>query len=290
MMLSQRTLQCLREMINERTEYRSGPQLVRFFNALGCEDSYGQGFPSRWVYTDDRLAKLNGTPKIDQCVREVFSPANFVGRVNELDALVVEFNHYLAFDKWRLERDGAELRFKKLDKIEIQEPPAPKQEEDAFLSREFKNVTFSGLGLEPTVVGVLEQRLKEIERCYTSRSPLAVILLAGSTLEGVLLGLATSYPKAFNSSSAAPKHADGKVKRFQDWSLSSFIDVARDLRLVEHDTHKFSHSRRDFRNYIHPFEQMASGFSPREHTAKICLQVLRAAAEELRSNLARLRT
>ncbi|MDZ5843364.1 hypothetical protein U4I66_16080 [Stenotrophomonas maltophilia] len=136
----------------------------------------------------------------------------------------------------------------------------------------------------------MEQRLKEIERCYSAGSPLAVILLAGSTLEGILLGLATIYPKAFNTSAVAPKQSDGKVKRFQDWSLNSFIDVARDLRLIEYDTHRFSHALRDFRNYIHPFEQMISGFSPRENTAKICLQVLRAAAEELRDNLAKLRS
>ncbi len=290
MILSQRTLQCLRDMINERTEYRSGPQLVRFFNALGFQDSYGQGFPSRWMYTDERLSKINGTAKLDQCIKEAFAPVNFVGRLNELDNLIAEFSQYLAFDKWRLEREGAEILFKKLEKVEIQEPQNPAQAEDAFLSREFKDVAFSGLGLEPSVAAVLEQRLREIERCYSSGSPLAVILLAGSTLEGALLGLATIYPRAFNESSAAPKHADGKVKRFQDWSLSNFIDVARDLGLIEHDTQKFSHALRSFRNYIHPFEQMASGFSPREHTAKICLQVLRAAAEELRSNLGLLRT
>lgn len=290
MILSQKTLQCLREMINERTEYRSGPQLVRFFNALGFQDVYGQGFPSRWVYTDERLSRLNGTPKLDQCLKDTFAPVNFVGRIGELDSLLSEFNQYLAFDKWRIDRDNAELRFKRLERVEIQEPPSPKQEEDAFLSREFSNVAFGGLGLEPTVVGVLDQRLREIERCYSSGAPLAVILLAGSTLEGVLLGLATSYPKEFNTSSVAPKQPDGKVKRFQDWSLSSFIDVARDLGLIEYDTHKFSHALRDFRNYIHPFEQMASHFSPREHTAKICLQVLRAATEELHANLAKLRT
>lgn len=289
MILSQRTLQCLREMINERTGYRSGPQLVQFFNALGFQDKYGQGFPSRWVYTDDRLSSLNDTPKLDQCLKDTFAPVNFVGRISDLDSLLSEFNQYLAFDKWRIDREGAELRFKRLERVEIQESTSPKREEDAFLSREFSNVAFGGLGLEPTVVGVLEQRLKEIDRCYSSGAPLAVILLAGSTLEGVLLGLATSYPKAFNTSSVAPKQPDGKVKRFHDWSLNSFIDVAHDLGLIEYDSHKFSHALRDFRNYIHPFEQIASGFSPREHTAKICLQVLRAATEDLRSNLAKLR-
>jgi hypothetical protein len=289
MVLSQKTLESLREMINERTEYRSGPKIIQFFNALGFNDTYGQGFPSRWMFTDDRLSKINGTPKIDECIRCTFAPINFVNRIGELDQLIGEFNQYLAFDKWRVERQGAEILFNRLDKVEVQEPPSPKDREDNFLSRDFSDVRFDGLGLEPAVLAVLEQRVKEIEKCYSSGSPLAVILLAGSSLEGVLLGLATSSPCHFNSASAAPKDQTGKVRPFQAWTLSSFIDVSRELKIIEHDTHKFSHTLRDFRNYIHPFEQLASGFSPREHTAKICLQVLKAASYDLRSNISKLR-
>lgn len=290
MILSQKTLESLREMINERTEYRSGPKIIQFFNSLGFNDSYGQGFPSRWMFTDDRLSKINGTPKLDECIRRVFAPINFVGRMGELDQLLSDFNQYLAFDKWRIDRDGADLNFRRLERVEVQEPPSPKQREDDFLRRDFSDVRFDGLGLEPSVLVVLEQRVKEIEKCFSSGSHLAVILLAGSTLEGVLLGVATCYPRLFNCASAAPKDQVGKVRTFQAWTLNSFIDVSRELQLIEHDTHKFSHTLRDFRNYIHPFEQLASGFSPREHTAKICLQVLKAAAHDLRQNVSRLRT
>jgi hypothetical protein len=117
-----------------------------------------------------------------------------------------------------------------------------------------------------------------------------VILLAGSTLEGILLGLASKYPRHFNTAKSSPKDSNAKVKQFYEWSLSSFIDVARDLGLIQHDTQKFSHSLRDFRNYIHPFEQMSSGFSPREHTAKICLQVLKAAVHEISENIGKVCT
>lgn len=289
MVLSQKTLECLREMINERTEYRSGPKIIQFFNGLGFNDTYGQGFPSRWMFTDERLSRINGTPQIDECIRRTFAPINFVGRLGELDQLLNDFNQYLAFDKWRIERQGADLHFRKLDRVEIQEPPSPRQREDDFLRRDFSDVRFDGLGLEPSVLVVLEERVKEIEKCYSSGSPLAVILLAGSTLEGVLLGVATCHPKEFNCASSAPKDQSGKVRPFQSWTLNNFVDASRELKLIEHDTHKFSHALRDFRNYIHPFEQLASGFSPREHTAKICLQVLKAAFHDLRQNVSRLR-
>jgi hypothetical protein len=34
----------------------------------------------------------------------------------------------------------------------------------------------------------------------------------------------------------------GKLKQFQDWTLSDFINVARDLNLVGEDVKKFSHA------------------------------------------------
>lgn len=286
MLLSQKTLESLRDMINERTEYRSGPKLVQFFNDLGFKDRYAQGFPSRWVFTDERLTKINGTPTLDECIKKTFAPINFVSRIPELDQLIGEFNQYLAFDKWRLVRDGADVSFKRLDKVEIDETS---DQESSFLSREFGSIHTDGLGLDGPVIAVLEYRLKEIEKCFSADAPLAVIFLAGSTLEGAFLGLAIQFPRQFNSTRTSPKDANGKVRQFQDWTLSNYIDVAKELGIIEHDTYKFSHSLRDFRNYIHPFEQMASGFAPRNRTAEICLQVLRAAIHDLQESINSLR-
>ena len=290
MILTPKSIEKLRLLINEETEYRSGPQLVQFFNALGFNDSYGQGFPSRWMFTDEKLKAINGSPELDKCIRTVLSPANFIGRISELDKHIAGFNKYIAFDKWKVTRNGAEIGFTKLQKIEIDETPEALGNEDEFLKREFTDVSVEKVGLEGVVSNILEQRIREIERCFPASAYLSVILLAGSTLEGLLLGLAVKHPRQFNSSKSSPKDSNGKVKPFHDWSLSTFIDVARDLGLIQYDTHKFSHSLRDFRNYIHPFEQMSSGFSPREHTAKICLQVLRAVIHEISENVSKIST
>lgn len=280
----------LRLLINEETEYRSGPQLVHFFNQLGFRDSYGQGFPSRWMYTDEKLAEINGSPELDKCIKTVLSPANFIGRVGDLDAHISGFNQFLAFDKWKLVRTKANLSFEKLDEIEFDEDSPSAETEDEFLRREFSDIPIVDLGLEGAVSDVMERRIREIEKCYAADASLAAVVLAGSTLEGILLGMATRHPKQFNTAIASPKDKDGKVKAFQDWSLSSFIDVARELGLIQVDTHKFSHVLRQFRNYIHPFEQMSSGFAPRQHTAKICLQVLKAAIQEIHENMGKIGT
>ena len=102
MILNPKTLEKLRILINEETEYRSGPKLVSFFNSLGFNDQYGQGFPSRWMYTDEKLGKINGTADMDKCIRQLFSPINFIGKFQELDSFIKEFNQFLAFDKWQI--------------------------------------------------------------------------------------------------------------------------------------------------------------------------------------------
>ena len=86
----------------------------------------------------------------------------------------------------------------------------------------------------------------------------------------------------FNSAKSAPiESKTGKVKKFPEWSLSNFIDVAYELDYLKTDVKKFSHSLRDFRNYIHPYQQMAERFSPDQYTARIAWQVLKASIVQI---------
>lgn len=160
-------------------------------------------------------------------------------------------------------------------------PGAAEISEEQFISKEFGAISVEKLSLDSAVTGILKQRIDEIRKCLTGRAPLAVIFLCGSTLEGILLGAACARPKDFNQSALSPKDTSGKVKQFHDWALNDFINVARDLNLLGEDVKKFSHALRDFRNYIHPYQQMSSNFNPDEHTAKICWQVLQAAISQL---------
>ena len=65
--------------------------------------------------------------------------------------------------------------------------------------------------------------------------------------------------------------------------VSQLIDVACEIGFLKIDVKKFSHALRDFRNYIHPYQQFSSKFTPDSHTAKICFQVLKAAIADLNS-------
>ncbi len=283
MILQKKTLEKLRGLINEETEYRSGPKLVQFFNELGFNDTYGQGFPSRWIYTDEKLSKINGTPELDKCIKNLFAPVNFIGRMGELDKFIDEFNQYLVFDGWKVIRKGKEISFVKADESDLEKSLSSKLTDDEtdFLNIEFEEIPLEKIGLNSAITDVLSMRLEEIKRCLSSNAPLAVIFLSGSTLEGILLGIALKYPKQFNKAKSSPKNSGGKVRPFHEWTLNDLINVSHELGLLKEDVKKFSHSLREFRNYIHPFQQVSSKFNPDEYTAKISWQVLKAALFQL---------
>ena len=279
MNLSPKTLDKLRDLINEETEYRSGPNLVRFFNNYGFSDTYYQGFPSRSKYTEDRLQCINGTSKMDKCIRDLFAPNNFINRYTDLDKCISSFNQYLSFDGWEVIRTGREISFKRSSGIDIDNEISKEMSlsENVFINQEFQDIDLYTLPIDGCLVPYIESRITEIRKCIAANIPLASIFLIGSTLEGVLLGLASKFPALYNCANATPKDNTGKVRRFHEWTLSNFIDVSYEVGFLKEDVKEFSHSLRDFRNYIHPFFQMSKGFHPDEHTAKICFQVLKAA-------------
>jgi hypothetical protein len=152
----------------------------------------------------------------------------------------------------------------------------PDGSEKRFLARNLGSVSLKGAPVEAGLLPILESRFSEATRCLDNDAPLATIFLCGSVLEGLLLSVACANPKAFNEAKSSPKSA-GKVKQFNNWKLAELIDVACEVGCLTLDVKKFSHALRDFRNYIHPYQQMTSGFDPDKHTAEICLQVLKAA-------------
>ena len=150
-----------------------------------------------------------------------------------------------------------------------------------FLNHEFQIPNIKKLPVMADAVPILEARITEARKALEAGAYLSVVFLCGSVLEGALLGAANIDQAKFNGATCAPKDNAGKVRPFKKWKLAAFIDVACEINLLSPDVKKFGHGLRDFRNYIHPYQQLESGFSPDEHTAKICFQVLKAALADL---------
>lgn len=162
----------------------------------------------------------------------------------------------------------------------VKAPQTALPTKEVFLSREFPHLDFQKLPIEAAFISVIEDRREEAKRCAGCEAYLSTVILLGSMLEAILLGVATHNPKLYNQAASAPKK-DGKVKPFHKWSLANLIDTARELRIINEDVKKFSHALRDFRNYVHPYEQKAAQFTPDKDTANISFQVFRAAMNQI---------
>lgn len=158
------------------------------------------------------------------------------------------------------------------------QPHAPITEA-ALLGHVFKPEVFTRLPGNAALQAALVARMREAQRCVEHEAWLSAVILSGSVLEGMALGFGTAEPERVNRAYAAQYNK--AVPRLWDWKLHEWITVLTRLGAFSPNVDKFGHALRDFRNYVHPAEQLAHGFSPDRHTARISFHVVQAAAEDL---------
>jgi len=89
--------------------YRSGPKLVAFFNKMGFREVYGQGFPSRGTFSKDKVAELNGKPKLKDAIREMLDPRLWIELASSghaVETCALQINDILRYDGYEVVRDG----------------------------------------------------------------------------------------------------------------------------------------------------------------------------------------
>lgn len=120
MKLSDYSIKKLGELIAGNPEgwpYRSGPKLVEFFNNLGFREVYGQGFPSRGTYAQDKIGELNGKPKLKDAIREMLDPRLWTDLVkvgHTVENAACELNELLRYDGLEVIRDGNFYKIREL--------------------------------------------------------------------------------------------------------------------------------------------------------------------------------
>lgn len=151
--------------------------------------------------------------------------------------------------------------------------------EDELLRLIFQPQVFERLPVEGAMSKLLVGRMEEARRCVDNTAYLSAVILCGSVLEGMCLGYGARHPEAANRAYAA--QYSKPAPQFHDWKLAQWIEVLGRIRVLSPNVVKFGTALRDFRNYIHPAEQLANAFDPDKHTARIAFQVVIAAADDL---------
>jgi len=132
-----------------------------------------------------------------------------------------------------------------------------------FETREFTFIADTGLRL------ILKRDYLEVQRAFIAKCWKSVIILCGSAIEAILTDLLLKNAAQAQTSVKAPKGAD-----FTRWGLADLIEVAVDLDLVSAGVHKLSHSVRDYRNLIHPGNEVRNKLTFDAEEAKIALEIL----------------
>ncbi len=105
--------------------YRSGPDLVAFFNQFcDVQDKYGKGFPSRWVYAEEKLQELNDSRQFTDALLAAVDPRHFLDTDLDCEAVVERLNRFLEYDGYAIRRRG--LRWEVIavagDTVEVLNP------------------------------------------------------------------------------------------------------------------------------------------------------------------------
>jgi hypothetical protein len=122
MRLSERTISAIGKIITGDeglSSYRSGPKLVRLFNDYGANDVYGQEFPSRWQYAEEKLRTLNGTTAIGVLLCQVLDPREFMDTAQSEEEAVQYVNARLKYDGYQIIIDNGFAKIRDLNGISV---------------------------------------------------------------------------------------------------------------------------------------------------------------------------
>jgi len=253
--------------------YRSGSELTRFFRRTGLHQLQYDGSTRKW-WTLDSLRRCR--PKgLEAVILRLSSPKEYGGDTGQTKKAIEFLNKRLLVEGYQVTLSGVVPRIER-----VQPELPPESEEKEF--RPLPPPDFLALGLEPGIGDLLSSRWHEAQKCVDTGAYLAATILMGSLLEGLLLGVLQRNPRIANQAPNSPKDPKtDKPKYFWDWKLAEMIDVAHEVGWLDLDVKKFSHSLREFRNLIHPYQQMATRCSPDEDTCGIEWLVVQAACNDL---------
>lgn len=232
MKISERSIKRLAEIITgdkALSPYRSGPKLVAFFNEFGTNYTYGQGFPSRWAFAEERIREFNNTADLKKIILSAVDPRDFMGATvydretqknkpaNIQDA-VKYLNEFLAYDGYEIvpHGKGYEVVDKKRGEIAVDVKLEPSHLSHAFIMEQIEKcrMKMSQADYDGAITNarsLVEAVLVAIEREFDKSAP---------DYEGDLPKLYKRVQKYLNLSPENPK-ISGSLKQ----TLTGFISI-----------------------------------------------------------------
>lgn len=110
MKISEKTIEILAKIItgdSKISPYKTGPELVKFFNEIGSNDVYETGFPSRWFYTEEKIREFNETPKLERVFTNLLDCRNFLLTKYKIETVIETLNECMKYDGYQIVKSGS---------------------------------------------------------------------------------------------------------------------------------------------------------------------------------------
>lgn len=270
MRVSQETVSAIEKIVtgneisaDERlAPYQSGPDLVAFFNQFGDDDTYGQGFPSRWAYAEDKIRQHNGTQTLPKVIEAALDPRRFLGSDFMLRDAVLYLNNYLKLDGYKLRRIGDFYRVRKRSSNLV-------QAETPLLDTGEPNLEF------------IQEQLSKCNQKIADQDYDGAITNARALLEAVLLELEQRLDDS------APEHDGDLIRLYKRLQKQLNIDPARkdisnSLKQILGGLTSIVHGLSSVRNRMS--DAHARKYRPHRHHAKLAVNSAVTAVDFLLSS------
>jgi hypothetical protein len=131
---------------------------------------------------------------------------------------------------------------------------------------------------DPGLRTIVERDYVELLRATEAQCWKSVIIVAGGTIEGILTDVLQARSAA---ALASPKRNPRSSTDIGEWKLVWLIDVALDLGVVGTAISKLSDAVRQFRNLVHPTNELRNKLTFGEPEAKVALETVRILHRDL---------
>lgn len=129
---------------------------------------------------------------------------------------------------------------------------------------------------DPDLRKILKRDYQEIQRAYVANCWKSVIILAGGAIEALLLDALSADAGKATAAPSAPNKKD-----LNKWDLADLIKVAVEIGVVPNGVDKLSHSIREYRNLVHPGNELRQKLAFGHEEARIAVEVLNMVDREL---------
>jgi hypothetical protein len=145
---------------------------------------------------------------------------------------------------------------------------------------------FSKLVLDKGLLSIIDRRWDETFNCIEG-APLAATVMIGGLLEAILLSrIKREQNKGLIFKlKSAPKDKAGKAKNVQEWTLANYIDVCYELGWIRKPIKDIGVVLRDYRNLIHPREELKQKIHLNSDDAKMYWAVFSTMADQIVSSV-----